>query len=31
MLLMGYNVFRTINAGQAVDAKIPALAANSHA
>jgi cytochrome c oxidase cbb3-type subunit 1 len=30
MLIMGYNVFRTISAGKPVDAKIPVLAANSH-
>jgi len=30
MLIMGYNVFRTISAGKAVDAKIPALTAPSH-
>ena len=30
MLIMGYNVFRTINAGQPVDAKIPALATQGH-
>ncbi len=31
MLVMAYNVFRTISVGKAVDAKIPAVAAHGHA
>ncbi|MFC3627108.1 cytochrome-c oxidase, cbb3-type subunit I [Vogesella amnigena] len=30
MLLMAYNTFRTVAAGRAVDAKIPAVAAHAH-
>jgi cytochrome c oxidase cbb3-type subunit 1 len=30
MLIMGYNVFRTIHAGKPVDARIPSLAVQSH-
>ncbi|QEL54342.1 cytochrome-c oxidase, cbb3-type subunit I [Chromobacterium paludis] len=30
MLLMAYNVFRTVSSGRAVDAKIPAITAQAH-